>query len=264
MSSQELISLVAGCGFEGIDLSYRPKGHILPEHGRKALPEFVRLAGIAGLTVPMAVTAITEATTETAEYIRVMADNGIRYYRMGELKYDRSISVPANLERFRRLLGDLCELNSRVGIHGALQNHAGEIFGAAVWDLYMTIKDLDPRYIGCQYDIRHGMAEGMQSWVNPLRALAPHIKTICIKDFIWNDKGKNGMRPLDVPLGTGYVDFESFFAIVKATSISGPISLHFEYPLIAGNKETMTAHLNEVTGTVSNDLRRLKSYLAEG
>jgi hypothetical protein len=68
---------------------------------------------------------------------------------------------------------------------GAIQNHAGTRVGAALWDVYELVRDLDPRWIGVQYDIRHATAEGGQSWSLPLKLLAPWIKCTDAKDFKW-------------------------------------------------------------------------------
>lgn len=258
LSGEEIVSLVAEAGYGGIDLSFRPKGHILPEAGRRELPRFVRLAEKAGLKVPMAVTSINKADREAEESIRIMADQGIRYYRMGGLKYDRDLSVPENLERFKRILNELCALNTRFGVHGALQNHVGDNFGSALWDLYIAIRELDPNHIGCQYDIRHAVAEGMRSWTNPLRALAPHVRTLCIKDFTWKGQSEGGFKATSVPLGDGIVDFPGFFGILRESAVAGPVSVHFEYPLLPG--KDIRSHLPDAASAMKRDLDKLLTY----
>ncbi len=83
--------------------------------------------------------------------------------------------------RFR----DLAAINQRYQIHGAYQNHAGVKVGGPVWDIWYLLKDLDPRWLGCQYDVRHATVEGGNSWVLGFKLISAHIKTTVIKDFKW-------------------------------------------------------------------------------
>ena len=45
--------------------------------------------------------------------------------------------------------------------------------------------DIDPQYLGCQYDIRHAVVEGGYSWENGLRLIQPQINSLVLKDFVW-------------------------------------------------------------------------------
>ena len=60
---------IKGLGFEGVDLTVRPGGHVLPERVGKDLPEAVRAIRGEGLSVPMITTAITRAGDPHAEAI---------------------------------------------------------------------------------------------------------------------------------------------------------------------------------------------------
>ena len=84
--------------------------------------------------------------------------------------------------------------------------------------------------MGLQYDIRHAVVEGGMSWQNGLRLVQPQIKTLAIKDFLWEKK--NGeWNPLNVPLGEGMVDFKTYFKLLKQYKVNVPVSLHLEHPL---------------------------------
>ncbi len=242
LPSEEIIRLAAAAGYGGIDLTFRRKGHIEAAAGSKDLPRFVSLAQKAGLTVPLAVTDITDASDPvTAETIRMLAANGITHYRMGVLKYDSAKSIAANLEGFRVTMDRLCELNAKHGVHGASQNHVGTNFSSSVWDVYQVINAMDPRYIGCQYDIRHAVAEGMQSWPLPFKAIGSHVKSTCIKDFTWEKQPDGKFKPVSVPLGEGIVDFKTYFRLLHELKVQGPVSVHFEYKLLSGAAEQLPA-----------------------
>ena len=58
---------IKGLGFEGVDLTVRPGGHVLPERVATDLPEAVKAIRGEGLSVPMITTAITRAGDPHAE-----------------------------------------------------------------------------------------------------------------------------------------------------------------------------------------------------
>ena len=100
-----------------------------------------------------------------------------------------------------------------------------------MWDLWYLLKDLDPAWIGCQYDTWHAQMEGGSWWPIGLRLLSSHVRTTVVKDFKWVRSGGQ-QKVQNCPIGEGEVDFDRYFAIVKQHDISGPISLHFPYPFI--------------------------------
>ena len=248
-------------GYHGTDLSVRPKGHVQPENVEQDLPRAVRAFGDAGLKIPMMVTAITDPEDPLSERVlSTAAGLGIRYYRMGYYRYDTALSIQGNLELIRKKMEGLAVLNERYRIHGAYQNHAGNNFGAPVWDIWQVIRDMDPRWTGCQYDIRHATAEGNRSWPLAMRALKDHIRCLVIKDFRWEEH-EGRAREVNVPVGEGVVDFPAFFGLVKELGIRGPISVHVEYPMFPEeglNRDAMKARAIKL---IRRDLDTLKSYL---
>ena len=243
----------AEIGFDGVDIPVRPKGHVLPEKVEDDLPVAVKAVRKAGLEVPMITTAITDTRDpHTEPILKTASQLGIGYYRMGYLSYDNSQGIAKSLESFKPRLRDLAALNQQYHIHGAYQNHAGTNVGASVWDLWYVIRDLDPRWIGCQYDIRHATVEGGYSWRLGLQLVSSFIKTTVIKDFKWA-KGNSGWRVQNTPLGEGMVDFKEYFELIKKMNITGPISMHFEYPIEERRETTIPV--------MRKDIETLRSYL---
>ena len=147
---------------------------------------------------------------------------------MGSLSYDLSTSIEKNINAFRKVFEKFGTLNLKYDIHGDYQNHWGNGFGAPVWDLYDVLNGLDPKWIGCQYDIRHAVVEGGGSWILGMKAIAPYISSSAVKDFIWI-KNDGNWTPQSVPLETGMVDFDKYFEEFKQLENTGPLSLHYEY-----------------------------------
>jgi len=261
-----LAEVLAEAGAEGIDFTVRPGGHVLPEKVKTDLPAAVAAARKMGLRVDMIVTAITDANEKyTEDILRTASEQGIKYYRMGYINYDDSLGVWGTLQKYKPIFKRLEELNRKYNIHGAYQNHYGTRIGGPVWDLYELLKDLDPRYIGCQYDVRHAVAEGGSSWVNGLKLIAPWVKCTDIKDFKWSQDAKGRWAPESVPIGTGMVNFDEYFRIVKSYNIGGPVSIHLEYPPFERYNVEMTDQEKRklFVKEMRKDIEKVKSFLTK-
>ena len=156
----------------------------------------------------------------------------------------------------------LARLNEKYNIHGAYQNHTGTRIGGAIWDIWELVKDLDPQWIGCQYDIRHAVAEGGTSWPVRMKLLLPYIKSMVIKDFFWGQEAGK-WRIINCPVGEGMVDFPAYFEILNQARFDGPFSLHFEYDL-PGEELGLTRRKQATASLMKKDLNVLRSYLALG
>jgi sugar phosphate isomerase/epimerase len=230
LDCRALAETVAEAGFDGIDLTLRAGGHVLPERVREDLPRAAEAAKAAGVALRMITTTITSARDPHAEAVLETAGGlGVRDYRLGWLPYDETRGVSGTLDALRAPLRDLAALNERCGIRGGYQNHAGDRIGAAVWDLWLLLKDVGSPWLGCQYDIRHAVIEGGASWPNGLRAIAPFVHTVDVKDGHWERTAK-GWGANTVPLGEGAVPLVAFFRLLGALRMTVPISMHFEYP----------------------------------
>ncbi len=263
LSYEEMAAEVAKLGFDGVDLTVRPNGHVLPEHVERDLPNAVNALRKQGLEVYMITTAINSATApHTNNILRTAAQLGIKYYRLGWFSYDKARSAPQNIARFNQIFLELQQLNKQYNLHAAYQNHAGESFGSPVIDFAMALQGIDPKYVGCQYDIRHATVEGANSWPIGLNMVKDYVKTINIKDFRWSQvNGK--WKEENVPLGEGMVDFGRYLQLLKYYEFKGPVCIHYEYPL--GGAEdgatTLTIPREKVFEAMRNDLQTFKGLL---
>lgn len=57
---QGMVQTAADIGFDGVDLTVRPGGHVWPERVEEDLPKAVQAVRAAGLDVPMITTAVTD------------------------------------------------------------------------------------------------------------------------------------------------------------------------------------------------------------
>jgi len=157
--------LVAEIGWDGIECPVRPGGHVLPERVDEDLPKMVESLKKRNLDVLMATTRIYDISELHAETIlRTFADLGIQRYCIGGCKYKKDMLVPDRLKEVEAQIKGLVELNKKLGISAAYQNHSATGVGAAVWDIYFNIKEFDTKHIGVAFDIGHATIEGGYAW----------------------------------------------------------------------------------------------------
>lgn len=231
LSYADTAAMIKAAGGTGIDYTVRTaQGHVLPEKVQEDLPRAVEAAQKAGLKVEMITTEVTSVQDKhTAPLLRTAAKLGVKYYRTGNFNYDLKLGIKGSLEKLKPQLKELAALNQSLGLHGAIQNHAGTRVGGAIWDLYELVKDVDPRWLGIQFDIRHAVVEGGQAWPTTLRLIAPWVRCTDIKDFKWTQSP--GKAAIDnVPIGEGIVPYDAYLKLVRELQLAGPMSLHLEYP----------------------------------
>ena len=250
-------------GVPGFDLTVRPGGKVEPATVEKDLPRLVDEAKKHNLALDMMVTGILSASDPFTERIlKTASAAGVTHYRLGWADYDTKLGIWETIQKYRPEMVKLAELNRKYKIHGGYQNHAGPRIGGPVWDLRELLKDIPPEFLGSQYDVRHAMVEGANTWILGMRLIAGHIKTLAIKDFTWqNINGK--VQAVTVPLGEGIVNWDLFFKTVIELNIKGPLTLHIEYPLLEKNEESLTLPQKQeiIVRKFKKDMDFLNSYL---
>jgi len=228
--------VAAELGFAGLDLTVRPKGHILPENAESDLFTAIQDIKNAGSTCEMITTTISDVdSTYDAKIIEAAAKSGVQYYRSNWFKYHKDMPMQESINIYQKKVKQLGKLNKKYNIIGCYQNHAGTKIGASFWEVKQLLDTVNPTYFGTQYDIRHAMVDSGLSWKNGLKLLKSQIKTIVLKDFKWGMKdGK--WKVINVPIGEGMVDFDSYFKLLKSYGLNPPVSLHLEYPLGGAEK----------------------------
>jgi len=251
-------------GLDGVELSVRPGGHVEPDQVETALPRAVEKITASGVSVPMMVTRISDPDDPATEkVIKTAAGLGIKNYRMAYYSYDNSRGILEHLDELKGKFARLAELNRKYRIHGAYQNHDGTRVGSSLWDIWYLVRDLDPNWMGCQFDIRHAMAEGGRSWVNDLKLLRGHIRSTVAKDFIWARNNSGAWKSKHVPIGEGMVDFDAFYRLIRELQIPGPITMHVEYPMFDRDpgELSLSEKFRQAEKAISADLKHLHMHL---
>jgi sugar phosphate isomerase/epimerase len=284
---EPMAETAAELGFDGIDLTVRDGGHVLPERVQEDLPKVAAIVRKAGLDIPMITAGIVDIHSPYAEaIIRTAGELGIQRYRWGwfswsdtgkvldPLDFQSSVGkhsallmdVPGRLAELKKRVAELAELNQKYNVCAMYHNHSGSMVGASVWDLWILFKDFDPRWVSSNFDIGHATVEGgLGGWVNSTRLMAPFIRGTAIKDFRWERNAKGAWEPLWCPLGEGMVNFKAFFAMLKEADFSGPVQLHTEYPVggAENGAKTLSLGKSEVLAAIRKDLASLRGWMRE-
>jgi sugar phosphate isomerase/epimerase len=255
MDWRRLAEAAKRTGFDGLDLTVRKEGHVLPERAADDLPRAVE----AAREIPMITTGLTSADDPTARPILSTASRlGIRYFKPGYYLYE-GLDVRAELEQAGREFTRLVELAAECGIEAGFHNHEAYV-GAAVWDAARFIEPLDPRWAGYYFDARHAVAEGGGGgWKTALRLVQRRLKMVAIKDFTWV-KTARGWEDVNCPLGRGMVDWSYVLGTLCRAGFAGPISVHIEYDVPG---DTAGEHEAQVLAAAGRDLAFLKAQLRD-
>jgi sugar phosphate isomerase/epimerase len=231
-------------GFDGIDLTVRPKGHVLPERASEDLPRAVEAIRAKGTTIPMITTEITSADQPAARTIFDAAGKaGIGLIKVGYWKYALK-DVRAEVAAMGRDLAGLATLAKQYGVTLGVHNHQGNL-GSALWDIAPHIDPLDPAAIGYYFDPRHALVEGGGvGWKAATLLTASRMKMIAVKDLFWT-KGPKGWVVENCPMGEGMVDWAWFSTVLARSAFAGPISVHLEYPIPGTTPEELRRNTME-------------------
>jgi sugar phosphate isomerase/epimerase len=237
---------VRDLGFDGVDLTVRAGGHVLPERAADDLPRALDAIRAQGVSVPMVTTELVSAAHPTARpLLRTAASHGVRYFKTGYWRYTASPDVRAQVASAGEALSGLTALAREYGIELGFHNHNAYI-GAALWEIAPAMDRLDPKWAGYYFDPRHAVAEGGGgSWKAAMHLVMPRLKMVALKDFFWH-KSEKGWHIQDCPLGEGMVDWAWVGRTLAAGGFAGPVSLHFEYEIPGATaaertRNTMTA-----------------------
>lgn len=257
---KSLGEMAAEMGFAGVDLTVRPNGHVLPKNVSSDLPKAVEAIRKSGASCEM-ITTIIESIKNPLDLavLESAAAANISYYRSNWLKYKDDLSMQASLLFYQDKIKKLGEFNQKVGLVGCYQNHAGTYIGASYWEIQKLLTTVNPDFFGVQFDVRHAMVEGGNSWVNGLKLLHENIKVIVLKDYKW-EKVNGKWTIVNTPIGEGMVDFDAYFKLLKKYQLKPPVSLHLEYDLGGAEKGNTSISVDKkvVFDAIKKDLKEVQ------
>jgi sugar phosphate isomerase/epimerase len=239
-------------GFDGVDLTVRPKGHVLPERVADDLPKAVELIRRAGLSVPMITTDLKSAEDPAARpTFAAMKQLGIALYKPGYWRYPKNATVEQAVAESRKRFLGLLALGKEFGVTAGIHNHSGDYVGSEIWDTREILAGSDSRDAGYYFDPGHATIEGgLNGWKASLDLVSSRLKMVAMKDFAWQKKDGR-WTPAWCPLGEGMVQWSPVFQRFAQAGFRGPITLHVEY------------HTEDELAAIGRDLAFMKRVTAE-
>lgn len=232
----EACARAKAAGFDGIDLTLRPGGHVLPANAETGLASAKQAADAAGIAIPMISTAVTDHDSPHAEAVFAAAAHyGARRVKLGYWEYQPFGSAAAQLDQTRRRLERIVALGRKYHVRPCVHCHSGRIITSGGPLLYLLLKDFDPQDVGAYVDPMHMSIEGgLAGWEIGLDLLAPWIALVGIKNYRWmpgkrDAQGQQRFRWEYCPLADGQAPLPEFVGYLQRLKYDGIVSLHSEY-----------------------------------
>ena len=223
-------------GFDGVDLTVRDQGHVLPEDVRDGLPAAVEIFRRHGLDVPMISTGVTTGDEVYAKDLFDTAGRcGVKYVKvgywwLGEEPYGKYLS---RFEDAARGVSKIEALAKDAGVCAIIHTHSGACVSAVAAYVRQLLEGRNHDHIGAYVDVGHLVVEGgFNGWVVGMELLAPYLKVVAVKNFIWRSEQRDNYVNWFwkvAPLAAGIAPWPKALEILKAIGFDGYISIHSEY-----------------------------------
>jgi sugar phosphate isomerase/epimerase len=250
-------------GFDGLDLTLRPGGHVRPENA-KELAKAHEIADEEGVSIPMVSTGIVAADAPFAEDVIAAAHFRIQAFKLGYWRYQPFGTLEKQLDDARKKLAGIIDLARRYHIRPCVHAHSGPILSNGPL-LYLLLKDFSPNDVGAYVDPMHMSYEGGNSgWEMVLDLVAPWVALVGVKNYTLTPKerdmhGQQRYEMKYVPLADGIAPLPQFFERLKRIGYDGIVSLHSEYKGSSSFRRLTTA---ELLNQSAADLGYLKQVIA--
>lgn len=253
-------------GFDGLDLTLRPGGHVRPEMAEIGLADARRAVDKVGLTIPMVSTAVTDVESPHAEAVFAAAAHyGARFVKLGYWDYRPFGTLADQLAGARDKLRGVVRLGRKYNVLPCVHCHSGRLLASGGPLLYLILRDFEPGEVGAYVDPMHMTIEGGRSgWEMGLDLLAPWLALVGIKNFRWlpaerDRRGQRRWRWEYCPLADGQAPLPEFMDYLRTLKYDGVVSLHSEYK---GESSFRRMDTRDLLTQSAADLRYLKSLTA--
>jgi sugar phosphate isomerase/epimerase len=199
---------------------------------------------------------VNSASSENADFLRILKANGITRYRMDYFRYDLTKDLLPQVAENTAKLKELEAMNREIGVQALYQIHAGAKYaGSLAWDAAMMFKNVDPAQAAIAFDLRHVRAGSGLSFQTALAVIGKHVRSIFVKDARWSNERTTKIK--NVPLDTGIVN-KKIFNDVRNDRSTMPLSLHMEWGRAPIYPKQVVM---EAVANIKKDVKVLKSWL---
>jgi sugar phosphate isomerase/epimerase len=231
---------IRALGFDGVELTVRPGGHVVPERVREELPRAVDQLGEIGLGVPALVVEVHNRATPFAADVCEMAGRvGATELRTSSNPYRGFGSIREQITGAREESKQLEALAREYGVRFNVHCHSGDYLSSQGAILAMVLDGTDPRYVGVSLDVGHLTAEGGRSgWRQSIDFLQDRVGIVAVKSYGWFWEPAPGTGEIQwtaklVPLEAGTVRWRQAFELLRGAGWDADrralVSIHSEY-----------------------------------
>ena len=267
LSYEELADTIAGIGLDGVDLTVRNPGHVLPENVKTDLPKAAKAIRARGLEVGWITTNIYSADAPHAEDILATAsDLGISQFKLGYHKYEGFGNIKRQIAEVRDAIRGIERLCHKYDVCGGMHVHSGPNLAAVTPIIGLQIEGFDPQAIGLYADFGHmGLEGSFGGWIQGLDLLSDRLVMLALKNMgqFWEEDAKTGEYKWNrklVPVERGFTPYKEAFGYLKQIGYNGYASFHSEYQGAASWKSLSHDELIEQTKA---DFAYVKGICAE-
>ena len=258
LSVGEAGQAIKGLGFDGVELTVRPGGHVGVERVEEELPRAVEELNALGVAVPAIVVEIHGRREPYAEAVcRAAARVGATTLRTSSQRYARFGAIREEIDAARADARALEALGREHGLRLCIHCHSGPMLSAQGPTLAMIVDGTDPRHVGVSLDIAHLTVEGgLDGWRQSIDLLQGRVGIVAVKSFGWfgePDAETGGTRwtPKVVPLAEGGARWREAFALLRQLGWDADgqalVSVHSEYQGSASWRELSVDEVIEQT-----------------
>jgi len=224
---EQLGDIARQMGFDGVDLTCYPGGHVEPAIIAVDLVRAFEVVRGAGINVPIVTTKVTNLAEPNAFGIIALSGNsGVPVYRTGLWKYGQNVSPMLRMQEIKRDLAQMVMGGVQYKIAAAIPNRLGPYFGSSIAETSRLIADLPPQGVGYFFDVAQAVALApKEDWLLSLKTALPRLKAVSISDFTFNKDGEF----MPCPMGAGIVDWKQVFGVLAQARYMGPVSIEMAY-----------------------------------
>ncbi|MBI3971523.1 MAG: sugar phosphate isomerase/epimerase [Chloroflexi bacterium] len=240
MSIPEAGKVIKELGFDGVELTVRPNGHIHPQNVHEALPRAVEQLREIGLETPALVVEIHNRREEySANVCQAAANVGATELRTSSHRYQGFGTIREQIAAAHKDAKELESLGKEFGVRLDIHCHSGDFLSLNGGVLSMVIDQTDPKHVGVSLDVGHLATEGGKSgWRASIDLLQDRVGIVAVKSFGWfhEPDPKTGVVrwvPKLVPLDKGNVQWRRTFELLRQVGWDADgkalVSVHSEY-----------------------------------
>ncbi len=262
LSYAELADTVADLGMDGVDLTVRSPGHVLPEQVKTDLPKAAQAMRSRGLEIGWLTTAIESADSPYAEEIVATAAGlGIKQFKLGYYRYAGFGAMRRQIDYVREQLRGIERLCRMHGIQAGVHAHYGPTLSATTHVVSLLLEGFDPADL-CYYpDLGHMGIEGsFGGWIHGLDLLSDRVAMLALENVAQfrvedPDTGVARWQTKVVPFDQGFVPFPEAFQYLKHIGYTGYASFQAEY---RGSNSYKDMGQGELLAQVKQDVQYTK------